>query len=153
MNIINNLSKEIILYSTIILGGIIFISKRFFIKRKFNKQIYNGKIKKLKMKMKLFFKENTEKIEIKQNITSNMINNQNTNDKYLKMKIFVEKVSNEFHNSIAKNEKQEDSNKNSLAVTVTKKDQIFYYLLNNISDMMVKTNKINNANDVNINTS
>jgi len=89
--------------------------------------------------MKLFFNEILDSIEIKQNLASSNI--QIISDKYIKMKLFIEKASNEFKQSINEDNQylQQISQKNIPPAT-NKKDIIFYHLLNNFSHTINQSN-------------
>ena len=138
MNILTKLTQEAIIYSTCIIAGTVFIMKRLFGRRKVNKYFFDKNKKKITIRSKLFFSDMTKKVEIRNMNDLYKQNAQNMEqNKFMKMKKIVEKISDEFKNSVINKEQKEDKNtKNSLSPT--KKDQIFYYLLNNISNMMTE---------------
>lgn len=129
MSAIVGFSKELILYSTIVLAGTVLILKKLFPKKKINKKIYDKNRKKILIKTKLFFDDLTKNVDV----VKFQKDEQVSNNKLYKLKKFVEKVTQE---SILIN----TSNENSLkSPPSSKKDQIFYLLLNNMSNIMIKT--------------
>jgi hypothetical protein len=146
MNTINKISKEALIYSTIVIAGSIFIVKKLLGKRKVNKNFYDKSKKKATLKTKLFFDNLMKGVQIRQ--SSNLDNSESldsVNNKFVKMKKFIEKVSKQYEKTITQEEKEIKSEKGQIHISSikssTKKDQIFYYLLNNISTMMIQTNE------------
>lgn len=177
MNTLFKLSKDLVIYSSIIVASTLFIAKKLFGKRKINKTFYDKNKKKISMKAKLFFRDLSKKVEIvettymedelegMENYSSSLNNTGGSNslgrknNKYIKMKRFVEKVTKEFDKSLAKTGASKDvemggkgEEKINICPAPTKKDQIFYYLLNNISTMMVKAGTQSNTPVKNANT-
>jgi len=132
MDTIAQITKEAMIYSTMLLAGGLFLLKRIFKRRKIDKNFFDKTKKKIVRKAKLFFSDLSKGIEIK---SQNNKEDQNLNCKdykYLKMKKFIENLPN--------TSKQNDKNcPQDQHISNNKKDQIFYYLLNNISQMMIQT--------------
>ena len=142
MNALSLFTKETLVYSSLLIAGTIFVVKRLFGNKKVDKSFYDKNKKKLTTRAKLFFCNLNKKVEIKQkNSNSNVtgIAKENEN-KFSKMKKIVDKISNEFVKTYK--EKDEDKTSKRRDFSPSKKDQIFYYLLNNISNMMVESKKI-----------
>lgn len=128
MDTIAQITKEAMIYSTMLLAGGLFLLKRIFKRRKIDKNFFDKTKKRIVRKAKLFFSDLSKGIEIK---SQNNKEEQNLNckdNKYLKMKKFIENLPNKQNEKICSEDQQ-----------FSKKDQIFYYLLNNISQMMIQT--------------
>jgi hypothetical protein len=136
MDTFTNVSKEALFYSTFILAGTMFVFKKLFGRRKVNKDFFDDKKKKLTRRSKLFFKNLKEKINIKSEIHKQEDEIDLLNNKYAKMKQFVKQISSQFGKLNEKDTNEKDFSKIQNSIKGTKKDQIFYYLLNNISTMM-----------------
>lgn len=148
------ISKDVILYSTIILAGLVYSVKKLFGKKKTDKNLYDKSKRKLNMKSKLFFSEITKKVNLKLIHKNNTAKKRFSNSKLEKMAGYIEKISKEIlaiDEGIKEKEKENDSNKfkpnaksSSSNKIIDKKEQIFFYLLNNVSTMIAKSNNENN---------
>ena len=163
MNTLSYITKEAALYSSIILASTIFILKKLLSRRKVNKLYYSDAKKKAAKKMKLFFNDLSKKVIIvseKNNLgpDSNFSTGSIADRKLELMKQYVQKLSKEFlsnseapvvkHVTNQINEDKEDKDsvesvKLKKKIPPSKKDQIFFYLLNNVSEMMIQQTKIN----------
>ena len=149
----NDIPKEKFLsalYGTIVFAGAVFIMKRIFGRKKINKKYYDKNKKKVCRRSKIFFNDLTKKIEFKPTMIQikeeeNLIKT----DKYFKMKEYVKKVADSYEKSkiLANNiehkkdnEEKSQSKTNSQDESTNKKDQIFYFLLNNVSHMITHAN-------------
>lgn len=150
---LNDIPKETflsVLYGTIVFAGSLFIMKRIFGRKKINKKYYDKNKKKVCSRSKIFFNDLTKKIEVKP--ATIQIKEEEIlikTDKYFKMKEYVKKVADSYENSKIisnksenKNDKEEkpQSKTHSQDDSTNKKDQIFYYLLNNVSHMITQSN-------------
>jgi hypothetical protein len=135
------ISKEIALYSTIVVAGTVFILIRIFSRKKINKNVYDKSKKKVCTTSKLYFKDLIKKIEVRPKINQNLLEKSLIkNDKYFKMKEFVQKVADSFEKTKILEQKDKDKSLCLVEDSGTKKDQIFYYLLNNVSHMISQAN-------------
>ena len=137
----SKITKEAMLYSSIIVAGTIFILKKVFKRRKIDKEFYDRNKKKMIRRAKLFFLDVSKNVEIKQNANSHNME-VDSNDKYIKMKKFIENVSRQYVKTVRgedeiKTDKEQKTTTTISSRSSNKKDQIFYYLLNNISNMMI----------------
>jgi hypothetical protein len=135
MNSLSNIPKEIIIYSTVAVAGVVFIFKTFFGRKKVNKKFYDKNKKKICARAKLFFNDLSKKVEAKQIVKNSDKIDSQIADKYYKMKVFVQKVADNIENTITV---EKDEKKCANAPPASKKDQIFYLLLNNVSNMMIQ---------------
>jgi hypothetical protein len=144
MNTLFKLSKDALIYSTLIIAGSVFIAKKLFGRKKTNKNFYDKNKKKAVLKTKLFFRTLTRGVEIR---NTSEDNSDAANNKYLKMKKFIEKISKQYQKTAIQEDKEINTEKEKIHIPTiqpsTKKDQIFYYLLNNISTMMIHTGQGN----------
>jgi hypothetical protein len=118
MNIIKIVDKTIVLYTTIALAGFIYISKKLFSK-KVNKNFYNKKKKKTLRRFNILFTTIYKNIEVLSKNEDTI-----TSDTIGKLKAFCDQEKD--------TEKIKEKNK---------KDKIFYYLLQNVSNMIVQNQK------------
>jgi hypothetical protein len=137
----SKITKEAMLYSSIIVAGTIFILKKVFKRRKVDKEFYDRNKKKVVRRAKLFFSDVSKNVEIKQNANSHNME-VDSNNKYIKMKKFIENVSRQYVKTVRgedeiKTDKEQKTTTTISSRSSNKKDQIFYYLLNNISNMMI----------------
>ena len=146
MNAISILTKETILYSTIIVAGMVLLFKKLFERKTRDKKFYEKHKKNLVRKAKLFFTNTSSKqVEIKapdaliefsaESVRSN---------KYLKMKNFLKKISMKYDQVESRPETESKGAK--AQIKRNKKDEIFYYLLNNVSQMMIANNSQEEGN-------
>lgn len=142
MNTLLKLSKDALIYSTILIAGSLFIAKKLFGKKKTNKNFYDKNKKKTLLKTKLFFRSLSRGVEVR---NTSEDNSDVTNNKYLKMKKFIENISKQYEKTALQEDKEINKEKEIIKnpgfQASAKKDQIFYYLLNNISTMMIQTNQ------------
>jgi hypothetical protein len=124
MEIFKNLNKTIVLYTTIALAGFVYISKRLFSK-KVNKKFYNKEKKKTLRRFNIFFTSIYKNIEVRNN------NKDTTTGTIGKLKAFCEKIY---------DEKNKDEHENIKEIK-NRKDQIFYYLLQKVSKMIIQNQK------------
>jgi len=135
------ISKDIALYSIIAVAGSVFIIKRIFSRKKINKNFYNHNKKKVCRVSKMYFKDLIKRIDVRPRTIHNKSDeNLIINDKYFKMKQFVQKVADSFEKTKILEEKDKDKTLCLIEDSGTKKDQIFYYLLNNVSHMITQAN-------------
>lgn len=134
MNALEEYSKEIILYSIILLSGTVLIFNNLFPKKKINKKFYDKNKKKLIILTKHFFDDLTKDVEVVK------FQNELSNNRLYKLKKFVEKLTSE---SLLINTSSENSLKKA---STCKKDQIFFLLLNNMSSIIIKTS--NDSKDI-----
>lgn len=132
MNTLTKLTKKIAIYGIIVLAGAILVIKKL-LPRKTNKAFYDKTKKKTVRKFRLFFYNLNNKFEIKKVIYKDGQIERPLNDKYEKMKNYVEKIANEH--------KKTSETPNNCGALNPKKDEIFYYLLNNISNMLIQNSK------------
>ncbi len=121
MDIFKIIDKTIVLYSTIAFAGFVYISKRIFTK-KINKKFYNKEKKKMIRKFSILFTSINKNIEVR-------IKNKGEHSAGTigKLKAFCEKIYQE------KNKDEHD-----IKEIKSRKDEIFYYLLQNVSKMIIQ---------------
>lgn len=143
MNRVSEYVKEII-YSTLAVASGLFIY-RLFSKRKLNKKIMFADNKKLLKRLKLFFNEEIKgtKLQLKQEeeiiieLDPNKLKEEGA--KYGKLMEFLKNVENNENSD----EKKVSLNKLMLNDdnSLRKEEQIFFYLFNNFSKMIIEANK------------
>ena len=93
MNTLLKLSKDALIYSTILIAGSLFIAKKLLGKKKTNKNFYDKNKKKTLLKTKLFFRSLSRGVEVRNTFEDN---SEVANNKYLKMKKFIENISKQY---------------------------------------------------------
>ena len=121
MNVFEKINKEIVLYGSIIIAGTIYVFKKI-LGKDVNKKIYRNKKKYLRG-IRMLFGHVDKPIEIRDNKT------QIFNGVYGALKSFCDKMNSE--------KLMIDNDKN----LKNRKDEIFYYILNNVSNMVVQNKK------------
>ena len=121
MNVFQKMNKEFVLYGSIIIAGTIYVYKKLFGKGD-DKKIYKSKKKYLRG-IKKFFVQVDKEIGIRDNKA------QLFNGVYGALKNFCNKMNNE--------KVLNDNDKN----LKNRKDEIFYYILNNVSNMVIHNKK------------
>lgn len=133
LNILEFISKEIIIISSVTCAGFILIVKIIFGRKRTNKMILTKNMKRMLMRTKLFFHSFKNCVQIEPR--SIHVNNSEEIkiNKVNKMKMYVDNLYAECEkgsiNSQIENENKKISSKN---------DKIFCYLLKNVSDMMIQ---------------
>jgi hypothetical protein len=145
MNALYNITKETLLYTSVAIAGSIFIFKKIFGGKSRDKKFYDKYKRNLIKKSKLFFPENNpSKVEIKSEAMAEYSADNNPNNKFLKMKNFLQKISMKYDKVDNENKIVLSESSKNCQIKRNKKDEIFYYLLNNISQMMIVNNNPTN---------
>jgi hypothetical protein len=133
LNVLEFISKEIILISSVTCAGFILIVKIIFGRKRTNKRILSKNMKRMLMRTKLFFHSFKNGIQIEPR--SIHINNSEEIkiDKVNKMKIYVENLYAKCEKDSINSQKENEDKKIS-----SKNDKIFCYLLKNVSEMIVQ---------------
>jgi hypothetical protein len=126
MEIFRIVDKKFALYTTIAIAGLVFISKKLFSK-KINKKFFNKEKKKTIRKFNILFSSLYKNIEIRTKdkvaITTGTLG---------KLKSFCEKIY---------DEKVKDDHPENINLIKSRQDQIFYYILQNVSNMIIQNNQ------------
>jgi hypothetical protein len=120
-NIYENITKENLVYSTIAFAGFLFFVKRAA-KKKVDKKFYNKDKKKIIRKFNLIFGDLNRTVSVEETDTEK-------SNCAKKLKTYCDKMVKEVKSEIEKEKG-----------LVCKKDKIFFYIFNNVSNTLVQKN-------------
>jgi hypothetical protein len=153
MNALYNITKETLFLGSIAIAGSLFLINKIFGGKSRDKKFYNNYKRNLIRKSKLFFTEyNPSKVEIKHEAIVDDSGEASQNNKFYKMRNFLQKISIKYDKVENDNKKNMNEISKNTQIKRNKKDEIFYYLLNNISQMMIVNNNQTNEENSAVNT-